>query len=84
MTGYAGISLARILHRHPNVEIAAITGRSEAGKRLSEIFPHLSSLDMEIEKEVSSEVDLVFSCLPHSSSASVLESFISRGIKVID
>ena len=84
VTGYAGISLARILHRHPNVEIAAITGRSEAGKRLSEIFPHLSSLDMEIEKEVSSKVDLVFSCLPHSSSASVLESFISRGIKVID
>ena len=84
ITGYAGISLARILHGHPNVEIVSVTGRSDAGKHLSEIFPHMDALDIKIEQEVSKEVDLVFSCLPHSASASVLEPFIRKGVKVID
>ncbi len=41
VTGYAGIELARILARHPEVEVVAATGRSEAGKPLGEVFPHL-------------------------------------------
>ena len=84
VTGYAGISLVKILQKHPNVKIASVTGRSDAGKQLSEIFPHMDSLDIVIEEEVSEEVDLVFSCLPHSASASVLAPFIRKGIKVID
>lgn len=84
ITGYAGINLARILHSHPNVEIVSVTGRSDAGKQLSDIFPHMAPLDIPIEQEVSKEVDLVFSCLPHSASASILEPFIQKGVKVID
>ena len=84
ITGYAGINLARILHCHPSVEIVSVTGRSDAGKQLSEIFPHMDALDIKIEQEVSKDVDLIFSCLPHSASASVLEPFIRKGVKVID
>ena len=84
ITGYAGINLARILHGHPSVEIVSVTGRSDAGKQLSEIFPHMDALDIKIEQEVSKDVDLIFSCLPHSASASVLEPFIRQGVKVID
>ena len=84
ITGYAGINLARILHGHPSVEIVSVTGRSDAGKQLSEIFPHMDALDIKIEQEVSKDVDLIFSCLPHSASASVLEPFIRKGVEVID
>ena len=84
ITGYAGINLAKILHGHPSVEIVSVTGRSDAGKQLSEIFPHMDALDIKIEQEVSKDVDLIFSCLPHSASASVLEPFIRKGVKVID
>ena len=52
ITGYAGISLARILHKHPNVEIVSVTGRSDAGKQLNEIFPHMDSLDIQISVAV--------------------------------
>ena len=83
ITGYAGINLARILHGHPSVEIVSVTGRSDAGKQLSEIFPHMDALDIKIEQEVSKDVDLIFSCLPHSASASVLEPFIRKGVKVM-
>jgi len=31
----------RILSRHPQVTIGSVTGRSEAGKRLRQVFPHL-------------------------------------------
>ena len=48
VTGYAGSELARILHRHPEVQIAQVTGRSAAGKQLSEVFPHLLDADMTI------------------------------------
>ena len=50
ITGYAGINLARILHGHPSVEIVSVTGRSDAGKQLSEIFPHMDALDIKIEQ----------------------------------
>ncbi len=84
VTGYAGMELARILHRHPEVEITAATGRSLAGKRLGEIFPHLSACDIEITPEISDSVDFVFSALPHAASAERLEPFIADGIKAID
>jgi N-acetyl-gamma-glutamyl-phosphate reductase len=49
VTGYAGVELARLLHQHPEVELISVTGRSAAGKRLGEIFPHLASLDLVIQ-----------------------------------
>jgi N-acetyl-gamma-glutamyl-phosphate reductase len=84
VTGYAGMELARILRRHPEVEIAAVTGRSAAGRRLAEMFPHLESCDMEITPEITESVDFVFSALPHAASAERLEPFIEQGVKAVD
>ena len=82
VTGYAGMELARILHRHPEVEITAATGRGLAGKRLGEVFPHLSECDIEITPDITDSVDFVFSALPHAASAERLEPFVADGIKV--
>ena len=38
-SGYAGEELLRILLRHPNVEITAITSRKNAGEPVSNVFP---------------------------------------------
>ena len=84
VTGYAGMELARILHRHPEVEIAAATGRSLAGQRLGDAFPHLAARDIEITTDISESVDFVFSALPHAASAERLEPFIADGIKAVD
>ena len=83
-TGYVGAELARLLAQHPRVEIACVTGRSEVGKRLPEVFPHLWSLDLPIVAEVEPEVDVVFSGLPHAAAAERLTPLIERGIPVID
>ncbi len=37
-TGYTGGELIRILSKHPEVEITAITSRTNAGKKLEEVF----------------------------------------------
>lgn len=84
VTGYAGVELARIIATHPEAELVSVTGRSEAGKKLAEVFPHLSQYDMTIESEISKSIDVVFSALPHKASAEACQYYYEQGIKVID
>ncbi|MCG9041596.1 N-acetyl-gamma-glutamyl-phosphate reductase, partial [Laribacter hongkongensis] len=40
-TGYTGVELLRLLSRHPDVELTAITSRKEAGLRVDAMYPSL-------------------------------------------
>ncbi len=84
VTGYSGMELARILSRHPDVRIASVTGRSMAGKKLSDVLPHLNGLDMTITEEVTGSVDVVFSALPHQASAQKIAPLLAQGVKAVD
>ena len=84
ITGYAGSELARILYRHPEVEVTSVTGRSAAGQQLNEVFPHLTAMDLTIEPELSGSLDLVFSALPHKASAEACIPVLEQGMKVVD
>ena len=83
VTGYAGIELSRLLYQHPLVELTSVTGRSAAGKKLGEVFPHLSETGLAIEAELG-EVDFAFSAMPHQESANEVIPLINQGIKVVD
>jgi N-acetyl-gamma-glutamyl-phosphate reductase len=83
VSGYTGVELARLLSQHPEVELSAVTGRSSAGKKLGEVFPHLAGLELTIEPELS-EVSLAFCAMPHKESAKLIMPLVSRGIKVVD
>jgi len=84
VTGYIGADIARILLRHPEVDVACVTGRSAAGKRLSEVFPHFESTNLDIRPEIDVPVDVVFSAMPHKDSAEACRPLIAQGLKVID
>ena len=84
VTGYAGVELARILARHPEVEIASVTGRSAAGRKLGEVFPHLAAIDATITEDLAGSVDVVFSALPHAASAERLGPMMSDGVRAVD
>ena len=84
VTGYAGSELARILAHHPEAEMVAVTGRSAAGQRLAEVFPHLAATDLPIMEEIEESVDIVFSALPHKASAEACGPFYKQGVKVVD
>ena len=84
VTAYSGLELVRILSRHPEVEITSVTGRSAAGKKLGEVLPHLTSVDLTITEELSGSVDVVFSALPKVVSAENIAPLLRDGVKAID
>ncbi len=92
-SGYSGIELLRLLLRHPNVDLVAVTSRSLAGKTLSKEFPRFrgigvadtlafSNPDAAQLKEAGTEV--AFLALPHVVSAEYAKPLLDLGIKVID
>lgn len=84
VTGYAGAELARLLYTHPEARVTSVTGRSEAGKPLAAVFPHLACYDLTVEPELSGEVDFVFSALPHAASAQACAPLVRAGLRVVD
>lgn len=84
VTGYAGMELARILHRHPDADLVSVTGRSLAGQKLGDAFPHLRAIDLTITPEIDRSVDVVFSALPHAASAEALGPLVKSGVKAVD
>ena len=80
VTGYTGAELARLLHAHPDVRIAGVTGRSAAGKRLPEVYPHLWPIDLPITESLPDGIDVVFSTLPHAAAAEQLVPYIDAGV----
>ncbi len=83
VTGYAGAELARLLYSHPEARLTSVTGRSEAGKKLADVFPHLAAIDLPVGHELGS-VDFVFSALPHAASAEACLPLVQAGVPVVD
>jgi N-acetyl-gamma-glutamyl-phosphate reductase len=83
VTGYAGAELARLLYMHPEAKVTSVSGRSAAGKPLSEVFPHLWPLDLKVGNELD-DVDFAFSALPHGASAEVVAPLVRKGLSLVD
>lgn len=84
VTGYAGAETARLLYNHPEARLTAVTGRSEAGKKLGDVFPHLEAIDLTVEPELGASVDFVISALPHAASAEACAPLARSGLPVVD
>ncbi|GHE63859.1 N-acetyl-gamma-glutamyl-phosphate reductase [Streptomyces spiralis] len=86
-SGYAGGEALRLLLAHPEVEIGALTGNSNAGQRLGALQPHLLPLADRVLAETTPESlaghDVVFLALPHGQSAAVAEQ-LGPDVLVID
>ncbi|WP_438297318.1 N-acetyl-gamma-glutamyl-phosphate reductase [Streptomyces sp. HUAS TT7] len=86
-SGYAGGEVLRLLLNHPDVEIGALTGNSNAGQYLGALQPHLLPLADRVLEQTTAEAlsghDVVFLALPHGQSAAVAEQ-LGRGVLVVD
>ena len=83
VTGYIGMELARLLHRHPRVALTSVTGRSAAGKGIGDVFPHLADVNLTIESGLDT-VDFAFVAMPHGESAATVAAMLEQGVKVVD
>ena len=86
-SGYAGGEVLRLLLAHPEVEVGALTGNSNAGQRLGSLQPHLLPLADRVLQETTADVlaghDVVFLALPHGQSAAVAEQ-LGPDVLVVD
>ena len=67
-TGYTGSELSRMLCTHPEIELAALTSRQNAGKKVSDIQTFLKGYsDISFTEKIgdTKDLDLVFVATPH-------------------
>lgn len=87
-TGYTGVELLRLLAQHPQVELKAITSRSEAGMPVSQMFPNLRGrVDLPFTEptiENLGDCDVVFFATPNGVAMKQVPELLDKGIKVID
>ena len=88
-SGYTGQELLRLLLRHPQAEVVALTSRRYAGVPVSDIYPVFVGLTDLVfvdasPEDVAGAADIVFLALPHGVSMAVAPIFLNAGKKVID
>src|SRR5579863_582050 len=82
-TGYGGVELLRLLACHPAFALVEVTARSEAGKPVASVFPHLPDLGLSFGERVE-RAELVFSALPDHAAVEVIPGLLAEGRRVVD
>src|SRR5471030_1213444 len=90
-SGYSGEVLVKLLLGHPRVTLAAVTSRTHAGKRLSQVIPAVRGIDRGLKLTDSdpvalaaTDIDLWFLALPHGAAATYAKALVAAGKRVID
>ncbi|MDX1824003.1 MAG: N-acetyl-gamma-glutamyl-phosphate reductase [Thiohalomonadales bacterium] len=87
-TGYTGVELLRLLAAHPEVELRAITSRSEAGLAVADMFPnlrgHVELAFCEPDQAGLTECDVVFFATPNGIAMQHVPALLEAGVRVID
>ena len=94
-TGFAGALAAHLLWRHPRLELVGVTGRSEVGRRLDELYPRyrvplrIEQLDLDRFASVSGagtgpHLDAAVVAYPHAAAAPTVGALRELGARVVD
>ncbi len=85
-TGFAGALAAHLLWRHPRFELTAVTGRSEVGRRLDDLYPRYRvPLELaELDVDALGELDAAIVAYPHAAAAPTVAALRERGARVVD
>lgn len=88
-SGYTALELAKLLLRHPQVEIAALTSRQDDSRSIGAVHPQLTGrIAIPVEnlplEEVARRCQCVFCCLPHAASAEAVRELLTYGTRVVD
>ena len=87
-TGYTGVELLRLLAAHPEVELAAITSRAEAGVRVADHFPSLRGrVDLAFTDPAKAPLkgcDCVFFATPNGVAMAQAKPLLEGGALIVD
>lgn len=86
VTGYTGALAAWLVWNHPGLELVTVTGRSEQGRLLSELYPRyqvpVEITEPGIETFENTQAGIV--AYPHGASAPVVAEMRGMGLTVVD
>ena len=81
--GYAGGELIRLLASHPDLELAAVTSRSQAGQPLWSVHPHLRGIAdgtfIEPDALDVAAIDAVLVAAEHGQAAHTVQALLEAG-----
>lgn len=88
-TGYTGVELLRLLLKHPEVEVTALTSQKYAGIPIDHVFPSLAkTLSLKCEElnvdQISKKTDFIFTAVPHKTAMETVPLFYRQGKRVVD
>lgn len=88
-TGFTGSELARILLRHPKVNLAAISSETHAGRDFSEVHPmfrNIFDLPLVTAKDLLADenIEILFLALPHGVSMEFVRDMDTGSRRIID
>jgi N-acetyl-gamma-glutamyl-phosphate reductase len=85
--GFTGALSARLLFRHPQFELRTVSTRSDAGRRLDELYPYhrvplvLEELDLDRQADGLQAAIVAY---PHGAAAELVAALRERGVRVVD
>ncbi len=87
--GYGGIGTIELLLSHPYVELTALINRTEFGKKISDLFPHLlghcdqTILNMD-DTKWQNRIEMIFCATPDGVAQNWAAQCYKKGIRMID
>jgi N-acetyl-gamma-glutamyl-phosphate reductase len=85
-TGFAGALAAHLLWRHPGFDLVAVTGRSEVGRALEDLYPRYRvPLEIqELDPAGLAGIDAAVVAYPHAAAAPAVATLRDAGTRVVD
>src|SRR3954463_15467522 len=82
-SGYTGALAARLVDRHPELELAAVTSRSDVGRSLADLYPRhrVDRVLEELDLDRHADVDAAIIAYPHGAAAPLGASLRGRGVR---
>jgi N-acetyl-gamma-glutamyl-phosphate reductase len=85
--GFGGALCARLVQRHPALELTMLTARSDAGNRHDEVYRRYR-VPVEMEEfdadRVAERADAALVAYPHKAAALAVKALRERGLRVVD
>ena len=85
--GYGGVGAIEIFARHPEAQIVALIDVVDIGKKISDLYPHLSgTCDLPIisAEQDDVEADAVFFATPDRVGMQNAPAYFKKGYKIVD
>ena len=86
-SGYTGEELVKLLLKHPDVSIDALTSRTHVGKEVSDLYKLATNLNKKfLEPTINNlaECDVVFFASPNGVAMNMARDLVDNNVKIID